>query len=637
MLGIKLDKKPIVAVIGVAWALFQLYTGFFGILAPLQQRSIHVGFALVLTYMIYPMFGKWDKEKLYIDQIIAIIASAVIGIYVSMNHMELSLNIGMYTDFEITIAAISVVLVLEGARRLTGFALPLIALIFLAYEFVGPWMPSMISHPGINASQLATFQSLTTESIYGIATEVSASFIFLFILYARFLQETGGGQVFIDLASALVGHVRGGPAKIAVLGSCFFGSISGSAVANVAGTGTFTIPMMKKTGYSAPFAGAVEAVASSGGQFMPPIMGSAAFLISEIVGLPYWKVALYAAVPAVLYYLAVFFMVDFEAGKLNLVGLPKEEMPKARDVLAKGWPALVSPIILVFLLAVWQWSPAKSAVWAITATIIVSAMSPTTRLGPKKILDCLVGGSKGAVDTAMACAAVGIIVGSVTQTGLALKLSSVLVTLAGGSLAGLLFLTMIACLILGMGLPTVACYLVLAVMVAPAVVSMGVEPIAAHLFIFYFGIISNITPPVALASYVAAGIAEASFLKTSIIACRLGASAFLLPFMFAFNPALILQGDIPEIIQCIFTATVGIYSLSIGFEGYCRTRLPLWQRGVFTAAAILMIVPEFYTDLAGLAIFAVVMAMHIMSSKKAVANPAPVQTVEAVEAADIKE
>ncbi len=616
MLGIRLNKKPLIGLIGVVWALFQLYTGFFGILAPLQQRSIHVAFALVLTYLLNPASGKCDKEKLYLDQMLCIILSVGIGFYVSVNHMALSLNIGMYSELELFLGAASVVLVVEAARRLTGFALPLICITFLAYEVVGPHMPAIISHPGINTEQLAAFQGLTTEAIYGVATEVSASFIFLFILYARFLQETGGGQVFIDLASSMVGHVRGGPAKIAVLGSCFFGSISGSAVANVAGTGTFTIPMMKKNGYSAPFAGAVEAVASSGGQFMPPIMGSAAFLISEIVGLAYWKVALYAAVPAVLYYLAVFFMVDFEAGKLNLIGLKKEELPRTRDVLAKGWPALVSPLILIYLLAVLQWSPAKSAVWAIVATVIVSMMSPATRLTPKKMYDCLVGGSTGAVDTAVACAAVGVVVGSVTQTGLALKLSSILVTLAGGSLIGLLFLTMVSCLILGMGLPTVACYLVLAVMVAPALVNMGVVPIAAHLFIFYFGIISNITPPVALASYVAAGIAETSFLKTSFVACRLGASAFILPFMFAFNPALVLQGDIAEIIQCIVTATVGIYSLSIGFEGFCKKIVPAWQRAVFIGAALLLIVPEFYTDVAGIAIFAAIMSFHVMETKK---------------------
>lgn len=615
MLGIKINKAPLIGVCGVLWSVFHLYTGFFGLLAPLQQRPIHVMFALVLAFLIYPLKSSWDKSKLYIDQIVAIVAAIVMGVYITYNHFELSLNIGMYTNFEVVLSGIGVVLVLEATRRLTGWALPLIALVFVGYEFAGPYMPNAIRHPGIGIEQLLTFQTLTTESIYGIAVDVSAAFIFLFILYARFLQETGGGQVFIDLASSLVGHVRGGPAKVAVLGSCFFGSISGSAVANVAGTGSFTIPLMKRTGYTAPFAGAVEAVASSGGQFMPPIMGSAAFLISEIVGLPYWKVALYAAVPAVLYYLAVFFMVDFEAGKLKLVGLKKTELPKTKDVLAKGWPALVSPVILVFMLAVLQWSPAQSAVWAIVATVVVSAVNKNTRLNGKKIYDCMVGGATGAIDTALACACVGMVIGAVTQTGLALKLSGVLVSLAGGNLLALLVLTMLACLVLGMGLPTVACYLVLAVMVAPAVVDMGVPKIAAHLFIFYFGIISNITPPVALASYVAAGIAEAKFLPTSLIACRLGASAFILPFMFCYNPGLILQGDIGNIIQCVTTATIGIYSLSVGLEGYCRDTVQSWQRAMFIIAAALLIFPEGITDIVGVALFVGAMALHITQTK----------------------
>lgn len=616
MLGIKINKAPIIGCVGLLWSMFHLYTGFFGLLSPLQQRPLHVMFALVMAYIIYPLNKSFSKDKLYIDQVIAILASLVTGIYIAINHFELSLNIGIYSQFESIISAIGVVLVLEATRRVTGWALPIIALTFVAYEFVGPHLPDPFKHPGIDLEHLVTFQTLTTESIFGVAVDVSAAFIFLFILYARFLQETGGGQVFIDLASSLVGHVRGGPAKVAVLGSCFFGSISGSAVANVAGTGSFTIPLMKRTGYTAAFAGAVEAVASSGGQFMPPIMGSAAFLIAEIVGLAYWKVALYALVPAVLYYLAVFFMVDFEAGKLKLVGLNKSELPKATAVLAKGWPALLSPIILVFLLAVLQWSPAQSAVWAIAATVIVSFFSKDTRLTPQKLYNCMTGGAVGAIDTALACAAVGMVIGSVTQTGLALKLSSVLVGMAGGSLFILLILTMLACLVLGMGLPTVACYLVLAVMVAPALIDMGVTKIAAHLFIFYFGIISNITPPVALASYVAAGIAEANFLSTSLLACRLGASAFILPFMFCYNPGLILQGDWVNIAQCVTTATIGIFSLSVGLEGYYKSFIKPWHRSLFIIAAGLLIFPEIITDIIGIAVFLVAIVYHLIFQQK---------------------
>lgn len=615
MSSLKVNTKVVVGVIAAIWSVFQLYTGFFGVLAPLQQRSIHLAFALVLTYLMNPYKKGLSSERLYLDQIFGVVFSAVLGIYISINHMELALNVGSYSDFETVLAGIGIVLVMDAARRLTGWALTAIGCTFLVYELVGPYMPSLIQHPGVDLLPMITFQFLTTEAIFGTAIEVSASFIFLFILYARFLQETGGGQIFIDLASAIVGSVRGGPAKIAVVGSCFFGSISGSAVANVAGTGTFTIPLMKRTGYANHFAGAVEAVASSGGQFMPPIMGSAAFLVAEITGLAYWKVALYAAVPAVLYYLAIFFMVDFEAAKLKLTGLPRSELPKASEVIKKGWPALLSPLVLVYLLAVLQWSPGKSAVWAIIVTVLITIFKPEMRMTSKKMYRTLSEGAVSAIDTAIACAAVGAVVGSIMQTGLALKLSSVLVAVSGGYLPALLLLTMIASMILGMGLPTVACYLVLAVMVAPSLVQLGVVPIAAHLFIFYFGIIANITPPVALASYVAAGIADASFMKTGITACKLGSSAFILPFMFVLNPALILQGSTIEILQCIVTATVGVFALSVALEGYYLKEIPMRQRAVFGLAAILLIIPEFYTDVAGIGIFAVMSIIHYRQKK----------------------
>lgn len=616
MFSININKKKIIAIIAITWSLFQLYTGFVGILAPLQQRTIHVTFAIMITFLLKPISKKLDKDKLYIDQIIAVILMVIIGYYITSNHMALSLNIGKYTSFEIILGIICFVLVIEGARRLTGMGLVSIALVFIAYSYFGKYMPGLIRHPGSSFTKIMIFQSLTTEGIFGVAIEVSASFIFLFILYAQFLQHTGGGQIFIDLASAAVGTVRGGPAKVAVIGSCLFGSISGSAVANVAGTGTFTIPMMKKNGYSSSFAGAVEAVASSGGQFMPPIMGSSAFLMSEILGLPYWKIALYALVPAVLYYVAVFIMVDLRAVKQGLKGLPKEQLPIAKEVLKEGWPALISPVVLVFLLAGLQWSPAKSAVWAIVVTVITSMFSKKTRLSIKDIIKILEDGGIAAIETAVVCAAVGVVVGAITQTGLALKLSTVLVTVAQGNLVILLFLTMIASIIFGMGLPTVACYLILAVMVAPALMQMGVLPIAAHLFIFYFGIISNITPPVALASFVAAGIAEAPFMKTGFEALKLGISAFILPFMFVFNPALILNGTLLEIIPVVITATIGIYSLSVFIEGIMLQELRVWERLAFGVTAILLIFPENLTDIIGIIGFLALVSVQYMQRKK---------------------
>ena len=607
----KINRGLIVGIIAACWSVFQLYTGFFGVLAPLQQRAIHLTFALVLAFLTTPIKNSMPKDLLYFDQVCFSILSVFVGGYISYYHLDLWQNVGIYSNLEIILAGLGTLLTLEAVRRITGWGLPIIGLAFIAYQGLGPYAPGIIAHPGFSLPDILAYQFLSLEGAFGIALGVSSAFIFLFILYARFLQSTGGGQVFIDFATSLVGFVRGGPAKVAVVASCLFGCISGSAVANVVGTGTFTIPLMKKTGYKAHFAGAVEAVASSGGQFMPPIMGSSAFIIAEVLGLPYWKVALYAAVPAVLYYLAVFFMVDFEAAKTGLVGMKRSELPRTRDVVKKGWPTLISPIVLVFLLAYMQWSPGNAAAWAIVITLLTSLITPELRITPSKLYESLSKGAIGAVDTALACAAVGFIVGSILQTGLAFKLSSVLITISQGNLAILLVLTMITSLILGMGLPTVACYLVLAVMVGPALIKMGVLPIAAHFFIFYFGIISAITPPVALAAYVGAGIAGAKFLPTGITATRLGSSAFILPFMFVYGPQLILQGPLVPILESIFTATIGIYSLSIALSGYFLQKVGWVGRIPFGIAAILLIIPEFYTDMIGLVIFGITSGGYI--------------------------
>ena len=621
-MGIKVNKKPVITAITVIWCIFQLYLGFFGVLAPMEQRPIHVAFALILTFLTKPISKKLDADKLYIDQIIAVILCLVYAVYMYTHALQLSLNTGVYSQFEVILAAIILVLVIEGARRLTGIGLIAIGIVFLLYAYFGAYMPDAIRHPGASLTKIFTFTALSTESIFGTCIDCCVTFIFLFVLYAKLLEKTGGGQVFIDVACSLVGHVRGGPAKVAVVASGLFGSISGSAVANVVGTGTFTIPMMKKIGYKSEFAGAVEAVASSGGQFMPPIMGASAFLIAEIVGIPYWTVAACAAVPAILYYMAVFFMVDFEAGKTGLHGMDKSTLPRTRDVLKEGWPSLVSPVILIILLSVFQWSPAKSAVWSIAVAFVICMLNKNTRLNGKQIIETMEEGALGMLETTAACAAVGIVVGCITLTGLALKLSSVLIAAAGGNLVILLILTMVACVIMGMGLPTVACYVVLASMVAPALVQMGVLPIAAHLFIFYFGIISAITPPVALASMVAAGLAKASFVKTSLNALKLGLAAFILPFMFVMNPALILQGPVLEVLQCIFTGTVGILSLSIALEGFFLEKVPVWQRVIFAVAAITLIIPEIITDIIGLVLFIIAVLLQVAMRKKA-AHTAP--------------
>jgi TRAP transporter 4TM/12TM fusion protein len=530
---------------------------------------------------------------------------------------EIMMNAGRFTMTEKIMASALIVITVDAARRVTGWGLPIIGMFFIAYSLFGSFFPSIIGHPGFSWLKVIMRVSWSIEGLFGVCIDVCSSFIYLFIFYAKILEKTGGGQVFINLASSLVGMVRGGPAKVAVVASCLFGSISGSAVANVAGTGTFTIPMMKRIGYRPHFAAAVEAVASTGGQFMPPIMGASAFLMAELLNISYWSVAMYALVPAILYYVALFIMVDLEAARIGLKGLDREDLPRFRDVFRDGWPALLSPVLLVVLLAGFQWSPAKSVVWAIGLTLVVCQINPKTRLSARTLVETMREGSIGAIETSIACLTVGIIIGCVQLTGLALKLSTVLIAIAGSSMPLLLLMTLISCIIFGMGLPTIACYMVLAMMAAPAMIAMGVNPVAAHLFIFYFGIVSNITPPVALASYVAAGIAGANFWATGFTACKLGVVAFIVPFLFVYNPAMVGQGNTLEMIQCGITAFFGVYALSCVLQGYFLDKLPLWQRAGFLAAGVMLMIPETYTDIAGGAFFIIMCAVHMLLSRRA--------------------
>ena len=580
------------------------------------KHGLYIMTVFCMTLVIYPFEKKPKVNHVSLVDWLLIIGSIAGSAYAIWEYLDRFMRLGMLTEMDIFFGCLMLFLGLEVGRRVIGWSLTLVSIVLILYSLYGFVIPGHFGHGGFDLEAVVTQVYAGMEGYYGLSAKMMIQYVAPFILMGAFLEKSGAGDFFIRLAFALTRNTVGGPAKAAVIGSALLGSISGSAVANVVGTGTFTIPLMKKIGYRAEFAGATEAVASSGGQFMPPIMGASAFLIAEIVGIPYWTVAACAAVPAILYYLAVFFVVDFEAAKTGLTGMNKAELPRTRDVLKKGWPSLVSPVVLIVLLAGLQWSPAKAAVWSIAVAFVICMIHKDTRMNIHQIIDTLREGAIGALETSVACAAVGIVVGSITLTGLALKLSSLLITASGGNLVILMVLTMIACVIMGMGLPTVACYVVLASMVAPALIKMDVVPIAAHLFIFYFGIISAITPPVALASMVGAGIAKADFVKTSLQALKLGLAAFILPFMFVLNPALVLQGDILEILQCIFTAVVGILSMSITLQGFFLEKTPIWQRVIFGVAAITLIIPETITDIIGLAIFIVAVLLQVATRKK---------------------
>lgn len=540
-----------------------------------------------------------------------------LGAYIAWNHIDLEWRVGDFEHYEIGFGVVAIFLVLEATRRTTGWALPIIGLAFLLYAYLGNHLPDLIAHRGYSVNRIFSQLYLTSEGIYGLPMRISATLIFNFVLLGAFLKETGAGQFFIDLALSLFGRVRGGPAKVAVVASSFFGSISGSAVANVVGTGSFTIPLMKSIGYRPIFSGAVEAVASSGGQIMPPIMGAAAFLMAELLEISYFTVVVAALIPAILYYVAVFCSVDFEAGRNNLKGLAPEQVPSFRTLIRTRWYFLIPPVTLVYLMGVQKYSPSMSAFWTLWTSIAVGMIRPETRLGLKKFCVTLRDGALASLPIVAACATSGIILGVINLTGIGLRLSSIMVKLAGGEIFILLILTMITCLVLGMGLPVTASYLIPALIVGPALKEMGVLPIAGHLFILYFGVISNITPPFALAAYAAAGIAGSDPLRTGFLAFRLGIPGFILPFMFVYSPSLIMEGSWPGILIAVTTAVAGVAFLSGSLGGYFLTHCNLTERLLLLLAAMVLIIPGWMTDLAGLAIALIAVRLQLAHRRNA--------------------
>ena len=599
------------------WVAFQLYTASVGVLPALAQRAIHLVFALTVLFLLYPFKGKREEgeEGISFEQIAFIVIGAVPLIYIAWNYLALWEQTSDASQMQVIFSFMLIFALMEAARRTIGYAIPLIILFFIIYARFGESFPEFMQHRNYTFAEIFSYQALSMQGVFGIALGVVATFVFLFILYAAVLNVSGAGEVFIAIATRYFGGVRGGPAKVAVIASGLFGSISGSAVANVAGTGTFTIPLMKRLGYKPAFAGAVEAVASSGGQFMPPLMGASAFLIAEVTSTPFWQIAAAAAVPAIMYYFAVFVMVDLEAAKHNIKGVDKSELPSIRPIVKKNWHLLISPIFLVFFLLVLHWSPMKSGLWTIIVTLVTMFANPKSPVTLQQGIQIVRQGALGTVEVSVACASVGIVVGIMAQTGLGYQLSSILVGFSNGSLIALLLLTMIASLILGMGLPTVAAYLVLSVTVAPALVAIGVNQLAAHLFIFYFGIISAITPPVALASFVAAGIAQEKVWPTSVAAFRLGISAFILPFMFAYNPALILQGSWSEIALAVISATVAVTALSAGISRFLVTRLDIVRTLILLTSAALLIEATWMTDLIGFGLFGLMVLDRIRAKR----------------------
>lgn len=616
-------------VLAIAMSVFQLYTAGFGTLLSARQRSLHIIFAFTLGLLFYPATKKSKRDKVSVLDFILIGIGLIVFGYLFIFVKEIAIKAGSATTFDLILGATAILLTLEVTRRVVGPELPIVSMIFLLYAKVGPYLPSLIAHRGYSTERIISHMYLTLEGIMGIPLGVSATFVFMFILFGAFLDKTGVGKFFIDLAYSITGHLKSGPAMTAVLASGLMGSISGSSVANTVTTGAFTIPLMKKTGYEPHFAGAVEAASSTGGQIMPPVMGAAAFIMAEFTGIPYLNIVVAAAIPATLYYFAVGTMVHLEACKLGLKGLPKEELPKLGKIM-KSDGYLLIPLVSIIAFLVMQYTPTLSAFYAIVISIVVAMIATLIKkdnsFGLKGILASLEAGAKGSVGVACACACAGMIVGVVTLTGLGLRVAELIVTLAGGNLLLTLFFTMCASIILGMGLPTTAKYIVLATMAVPALLKLGVNLLAAHLFILYFGVVADITPPVALAAYAGAGIAGANSMKTGFQALKIALAAFIVPYIFAIDPSLILVKDIVNnqvvflpffsAIPMIISSVIGIVCLAAAVENYLITHCKIYERILLGAAAISLLNPGLLTDAIGVVVLIGVYFLQKQREKK---------------------
>lgn len=607
----------IVAIICICFSLFQIYTGLFGTLDAMIQRCIHLSFGICLVFLLCPTKKSWVKEGRFhpIDVILAVIAM-IPPIYILVNYQQLILRAGTVTPVDAVVGLVGIIMVLEAARRIVGLPIVIVVLCFLAYGFLGPYMPGPLAHRGLTIKQMVGHLFFTTEGVFGIPLGVSSTFIFLFILFGAYLEKTGLGKFFIDIANAIAGWASGGPAKVAVISSALQGTISGSSVANVVGSGSFTIPMMKKLGYHKNFAGAVEAAASTGGQLMPPIMGAAAFLMAEFVGIPYMEVVKAAIVPAILYFLGVFLGVHFEAKKNHLEGTPRSQLPAWTKIM-KEEGHLAIPLIAIIGLLASGYTPMKAALAGIFISIGTAMLRANTRMSFWDIVDGLVKGARGALGVIIACASAGMIIGIVTKTGVGLKLASALVTVASGNFMLLLLCTMLTSLILGMGVPTTANYVITSTIAAPALIQLGVPILAAHMFVFYFGIIADITPPVALAAYAGSAISGGDPLKTGVNASKLGIAAFIIPYVFVLSPQLLgIGAAFGSVLFTTITAIIGMTGISGAMIGQFYCKANVLERLILLAGGLCLIDPQTLTDIIGIAILAAVFALQYFRTKK---------------------
>lgn len=622
----------------------QLYSAFTGRIAATQLRPLHLGFVMMLIFLIYPVSKKARRDKLPVYDVLLSVLAMGVCLYIALQHVELANRINKNTTLDVWVGGILIVLLFECCRRVVGLPIMCVAGVFLLYAYFGRYMPGELMHRGYSVKRIITQLVYTTEGIMGVPLGASSTFIFLFVLFGAFLERTEVGNFFIDFANAIAGHKRGGPAKVAVLASALEGTVSGSSVANTVGSGSFTIPMMKRLGYRKEFAAAVEATASTGGQIMPPVMGAAAFLMAESVGVSYLEVVKAALIPAILYFVGIYIIIEFEARKYGLVGMDRKDMPKFWPLVRRqGY--LILPLLVILVFLAMGYTPIFAALVGIASCVLCDiirhliigvtgamearrerkeAVSAAKIAGATAVhagIDIVAALDKGArsvLGVAVACGMAGIIVGMITLTGIGLTLGNSLTALAGGNRYLTLFLTMLASIILGMGVPTTANYLITSTIMAGTVMKVvGCEMLAAHLFVFYFGIIADITPPVALAAMAGAAIAKSDPFRTGLNAVKLAIAAFIVPYMFVFNTKMLLiDAQWYDVLQIGVTSIVGMMALAAALEGYFTRHAHLLQRILFLVGGLMLIEPSLYTDILGVFIVAIPVVWQTVENRR---------------------
>jgi TRAP transporter 4TM/12TM fusion protein len=605
----------LVSMLGVSMVVFYMYSAGVQPFNDQYHRGVYVLLTYVMIFISFPFWSRSSHNRPTIIDVILALASIFVVGYWMMEFENLNYRMGAETQMDIWVSILGIILSLEVSRRVLGWSITIVGAAFLIYGYFGPYMPGPIAHRGFDIERLASFIFLTQDGVFGVMCNVLVTYVIIFIFFGSFLQQSGVGKFFIDWPMALAGKSMGGPAKVAVVASGFFGSVSGSAIANTVSTGSFTIPLMKKAGFRPHVAGAIEPAASIGGMFMPPIMGAGGFLMAEMTNTPYVHIMAIAIFPALLYFLSVFVMIHFEAKKLNIRGIDLEGQPRAREVFKQHWFKAM-PLVIIVIMMLFGYSPGMAAFWATLSCVVISWADKEYRMGHREIWRAMVVGSRNTLVIGATVGVIGIIVGTISLTGIGLKFSDLIISFSGGNLLFAIILIAIASLALGMGVPVTASYLIIAVLAVPALNELGVSLIAAHMIVYWFSQNSNVTPPVCVAAYAGAAIAGSDPWKTGWTALKFSKLIYVVPFLFAYEPAMVLNASIQEIIMVYFAATIGTIAFSAWSMFYLLRKTTIVEWIIFGVGTYLCFSPDLVKDIVGISIVGLVILNQHRKNKR---------------------